>query len=166
MREQMIVDTFHGHLNNLFASNHINLSGVFKIFKTPVSSFKSPGEESLTKRQALHNRLPQPIIIVYHFNPIFLAHNLHIPPLPVSPRTGNDSLSWYPRTETKLEQTDRRLGSWMEVNDDNVRPIQLLELPFHLLTIGSKIGVLAPRAIPISAVRIVDRDGHVGEGGG
>lgn len=122
--------------------------------------------ESRTNRQPFHNRLSQPIKIVHHFNPKFLAHNLHISPLPEPLGTDNDSLARNARTDPKLEQTDGRLGSWVEVNDDNVGLVLLVEFPLHLFAVGGKIDVLAPRAVPIGAVRIVHRDGNVGERGG
>lgn len=129
-------------------------------------SSETGARESRTNRQPLHNRLSQPINILHDFNPKFLAHNLHIPPLPVPLGTGNDSLAGNPCTDPKLEQTDGRLGGRVEVNDDNVGLVLLFELPLHLLAVRSKIDVLAPRAVPISAEWIVYRNGNVGEGCG
>lgn len=56
----------------------------------------------LTNRQPLHNRLSQPINVVHHFDPKSSAENLHIPPLPVSLGTDDNSLRWNPRTDPQL----------------------------------------------------------------
>ena len=99
--------------------------------------------ESPSSRQPLPNRLFQPVNMVHHFNSKFLAHNLDVSPLPVSLGAGNDCLAWNSRTRPKFEQTDRRLGIRVELNDENVSLLLLVELPLYLLAERRKIDVLA-----------------------
>lgn len=114
-------------------------------------------------RQPPHYCRLEPVNIVYHFDTEFLANDLHIAPLPESLGTNDDCFSRYPCANTKLQQTDGRLSSGVEVDDDNVGLVLFIQLPFHLLAVRWEMNILTPRAIPVSPIWVIYGNRYIGE---